>query len=238
MKWFKMPVDLQSLDIDPKHFGLVCEIFFFANKKTGETKINARSLMTKYAVTKRTYYGIMSSLCRNNIVTKGRKKGQYFCNFNWDEGNKSGTKREQSGNKSGQERDTLPIEEIREEKNRYNIPFASDVIDYLNQKTGKSFKATASQTKKLIQARSNEGYFLEDFKTVIDNQCNSWMADDKMREYLRPSTLFAASKFEGYLNNNSENQELVELKNLLEQNKKKMQGRNIFEERGVYASGE
>jgi hypothetical protein len=35
---------------------------------------------------------------------------------------------------------------------------------------------------------------------VIDNQVSAWKDDAKMNEYLRPATLFAASKFEGYLN--------------------------------------
>ncbi|NCB45345.1 MAG: hypothetical protein EOM59_22360, partial [Clostridia bacterium] len=35
--------------------------------------------------------------------------------------------------------------------------------------------------------------------TVIDKKCAQWKGTD-MDKYLRPSTLFNASKFEGYLN--------------------------------------
>lgn len=73
------------------------------------------------------------------------------------------------------------------------------VIDYLNEQTGKSFHYTESNLK-FIKARMNDGYNLEDFKTVIDKKCKEWKNDSKMQKYLRPETLFNATKFEGYLN--------------------------------------
>ena len=44
-----------------------------------------------------------------------------------------------------------------------------------------------------------EGFTLEDFKTVIDIKTKKWLHDDKMRDFLRPKTLFSTN-FEGYLN--------------------------------------
>ena len=44
-----------------------------------------------------------------------------------------------------------------------------------------------------------EGFTVSDFKQVIDNKCNDWLRDQKMKEYLRPETLFG-TKFESYLN--------------------------------------
>jgi uncharacterized phage protein (TIGR02220 family) len=73
------------------------------------------------------------------------------------------------------------------------------VIIYLNEKSGKSFKHTAEATKRHIQARVNEGFCLEDFKRVIDHKCSEWIGDSKMEQYVRPNTLFG-TKFEGYLN--------------------------------------
>ena len=73
------------------------------------------------------------------------------------------------------------------------------IIDYLNEKTGKGFKATTNKTKTCIHARLEEGFTVDDFKTVIDIKCQKWLKDDKMRDYLRPETLFG-TKFEGYLN--------------------------------------
>lgn len=72
------------------------------------------------------------------------------------------------------------------------------IVEYLNEKTGKSFKANTSATQKHIKARLAEGFTLEDFKKVIDNQCAKWKGSD-WEQYLRPSTLFG-TKFENYLN--------------------------------------
>lgn len=84
-----------------------------------------------------------------------------------------------------------------------SIPY-SEIIDYLNKQTGKSFKSSTQNSKKLIKARWNEGYRLEDFKKVIDNKVADWTGktfDDgsPAENYLQPSTLFAG-KFETYLN--------------------------------------
>lgn len=73
-----------------------------------------------------------------------------------------------------------------------------DVIDYLNLKTGKAFKDKSKDSRKFIKARFDEGYTLDDFKTVIDKKTAEWK-DTEMNTYLRPATLFG-NKFESYLN--------------------------------------
>lgn len=73
------------------------------------------------------------------------------------------------------------------------------IISYLNEKTGKSFRSSSKKTRSCIHARLEEGFKLDDFKTVIDNKCADWLGDRKMDEYLRPETLFG-TKFESYLN--------------------------------------
>lgn len=78
-----------------------------------------------------------------------------------------------------------------------DIPYA-DIVDYLNKKTNKSFRVNNNRTQKLIKARWTEGNTLEDFYKVIDHQTAKWINDHKMREYLRPETLFGP-KFESYL---------------------------------------
>jgi predicted phage replisome organizer/uncharacterized phage protein (TIGR02220 family) len=75
-----------------------------------------------------------------------------------------------------------------------------DVVSYLNQKTGKSFRASTKGTQKHIKARLDEGYSVEDFYSVIDVKCSQWLEDSKMSAYLRPETLFAPGHFEAYLN--------------------------------------
>lgn len=71
-------------------------------------------------------------------------------------------------------------------------------IAYLNQKTNSNYKFVDSNIN-LVKTRLKDGYTLDDFKTVIDKKCSEWGNSD-MAKYLRPSTLFNASKFESYLN--------------------------------------
>lgn len=78
------------------------------------------------------------------------------------------------------------------------VPY-KEIIDYLNEKTGKRFKSGTDATKRVIRARFKEGNSLDDFKAVIDVKAAEWIGDSKMEDYLRPSTLFG-TKFEGYLN--------------------------------------
>ena len=74
-----------------------------------------------------------------------------------------------------------------------------EIIDYLNQKSGKAFKSNTKKTQQLIKARLNEGHTVEDIKKVIDIKSGQWKYDPKFNAYLRPETLFG-NKFEGYLN--------------------------------------
>lgn len=74
---------------------------------------------------------------------------------------------------------------------------AKEIIDYLNQKTGKHYKYTETNIKK-IKTRFEESFTKEDFITVIDKKCEEWLNTD-YEKFLRPETLFG-SKFEGYLN--------------------------------------
>jgi uncharacterized phage protein (TIGR02220 family) len=86
--------------------------------------------------------------------------------------------------------------EITTEKK--TIPFV-DVIQYLNEKTSKSFKPHSPKTKNLIQARFNEGFTLEDFKKVMDLKSAEWQQNARFSKFLRPETLFG-TKFVSYLN--------------------------------------
>ena len=81
------------------------------------------------------------------------------------------------------------------------IPY-SEIIEYLNEKTGRSFR-NVDANKKLIKARWNDGYKLDDFKTVIDNMVANWSGKEfngtPAETYLQPKTLFS-NKFDSYLN--------------------------------------
>ena len=73
------------------------------------------------------------------------------------------------------------------------------IIDNLNQMAGTNYKHTSKATQRHIKARLNEGFTIEDFMIVIQKKCMDWLKDNKMKQYLRPETLFG-TKFESYLN--------------------------------------
>ena len=90
------------------------------------------------------------------------------------------------------------INKESQSKNKSSLPngFADKVIKHLNEKADRRIRVTYP-SRKLIQARFNEGYSLEDFKYVIDVKCSQWIGTD-FEKYLRPSTLFNATKFTEY----------------------------------------
>ena len=73
------------------------------------------------------------------------------------------------------------------------------IIEYLNEMAGTHYRPQTNATIGLIKARMNEGFTVEDFKTVIGKKCYEWKNDSQYAKFLRPQTLFG-NKFESYLN--------------------------------------
>lgn len=107
-------------------------------------------------------------------------------------------KREKRNENREERNENREIKEILSDKSDPVYPYA-EVIGYLNQKTGANYQAKSKDTRKHIKARFDEGFTLDDFKTVIDKKVAEWKDDEKMSGFLRPSTLFG-TKFESYLN--------------------------------------
>jgi uncharacterized phage protein (TIGR02220 family) len=95
----------------------------------------------------------------------------------------------------------VPIKEqsTKQSKDTSIKEICDQVIGHLNMRTGANYKASSKRTQALILARINDGFKLEDFKTVINKKCRDWLDDPKWSQYLRPETLFSP-KFESYLN--------------------------------------
>ena len=74
---------------------------------------------------------------------------------------------------------------------------ADKVIDYLNFQAGTRYKCGRPH-RKLINARLKE-FTKRDMFEVITKKCGEWRGTE-MERYLRPSTLFNATKFEEYVN--------------------------------------
>jgi len=73
-----------------------------------------------------------------------------------------------------------------------------NIVIILNEILNTNYSSKTEKTKTLIKARLKEGFTVDDFKAVITFKNKQWGTDVKMREFLRPETLFS-NKFESYL---------------------------------------
>lgn len=140
---------------------------------------------------KPTYEETANSTVRN-IISEFWKSGIDIPYCNEKKGD-AGTKQERIVNES------YHNENENDNENDNDNEIYISIVSYLNQKAGTGYKHTTAKTRKTIHARLEEGFKIEDFRTVIDKKCAEWIGDPKMERYLRPETLFG-TKFEGYLN--------------------------------------
>jgi len=75
-----------------------------------------------------------------------------------------------------------------------------EIIEYMNETWGTKFKSKTESHRGVIRGRLRDGHSVKDVKNVILHMFDRWGNDAKMSIYLRPITVFAPSKFEGYLN--------------------------------------
>ena len=92
----------------------------------------------------------------------------------------------------------------QEEKPATAIDQASEVLTFLNSKTGRKFparnpKGAPTANAEVVMARFREGYTVEDCKAVIAAKYRQWNHDEKMAKFLTPDTLFRRSNFERYM---------------------------------------
>lgn len=84
-----------------------------------------------------------------------------------------------------------------ENQNHNEKPPSLFLVSYLNEKTGGNFRPTRA-TVSLIDSLLEQGFTVNDIQNVIDKKAAEWSGDDRMRGFLRPSTLFG-NKFAEYL---------------------------------------
>lgn len=93
-------------------------------------------------------------------------------------------------------------EEEKEEEEDFgkseNLLPEVEILEYLNEAAGKKFKPTEANLK-FIRARFTEKYTVDDLKSVIDVKVHVWKGDTDWDKYLRPETLFNATKFQTYI---------------------------------------
>ncbi|MDM8361530.1 conserved phage C-terminal domain-containing protein [Bacillus thuringiensis] len=90
-----------------------------------------------------------------------------------------------------------PIPETNTETTSEIKEYIVEIVNYLNDVCGSSYRLTSKKTQTLINTRLVEGFTVDNFKTVIDTKAKEWLRTEQAK-YLRPETLFG-TKFEGYL---------------------------------------
>lgn len=75
---------------------------------------------------------------------------------------------------------------------------AIEILHFLNEKTGRAYRPVDTNLK-FILTRLKSGITAEQCFKVIAKKTRAWKGDPKMDEYLRPATLFNATKFEQYV---------------------------------------
>ena len=81
------------------------------------------------------------------------------------------------------------------------------VLEFLNQKTGRSYRAYEGLNGKrkptasleLILARLKSGATEQDMRGVIARKVREWREDPKMAKFLRPATLFNRTNYDQYV---------------------------------------
>lgn len=133
------------------------------------------------------------------VETGGKKYTQItICNYNTYQGDQQSNNKDLT--KTQQRPNNYRIKEIKE----INIDtlFEEEVLNFLNLTCKTNYSLKTKKTISLISARAKEGFGVDDFKKVITTKFKEWGSDQKMKQYLRPETLFG-TKFESYLNQSS-----------------------------------
>ena len=111
-------------------------------------------------------------------------------------------KLEQKSDVTSDEKKTVIVDDFCSICNMYYLDIYKEIINYLNTKTNSNYRYTTKKYQRLIHARCEDGYTIENFKTVIDKKTSEWLGT-KMEKYLQPDTLFADGHFDSYLNQKS-----------------------------------
>jgi phage replication O-like protein O len=93
-----------------------------------------------------------------------------------------------------QSRLDAPLPSKPKRKTKDVNPAVSEVLAYLNQKTGSKYSVAPD-----LVARFKQGATITQAKSIIDKKVTEW-SDTEMAPWLKPSTLFCKKHFDEYLN--------------------------------------
>lgn len=81
------------------------------------------------------------------------------------------------------------------------------ILNYFNNKSGKNFKTVEANLKPIKQRLAE--YSKDELTKMIDFKVQEWKDDPKMSKYLRPETIFNATKCASYIEESKENSSLA-----------------------------
>ena len=208
----KLVMQHENLSIEAK--AIYAYLASFAG--AGDMAYPSVSIMCKHlGISKDRFYRHRKSLLELDFIriTQHQNEGGWSNNLytvvSMPQPQNKDTQNKDTQNKDTQNKDTINNSSINNSINNNSIENHStakaeripykEIIDYLNEQTGRRYSHKANKNQDLIKARWNEGFRLDDFIQVVDNKVNDWLRDEKMNQYLRPATLFS-NKFDGYLN--------------------------------------
>ena len=91
-----------------------------------------------------------------------------------------------------------PGETKKEEPEKYKAEI-DEILSFFNSTCNSQYRTINKEIVGMITARLDEKYTVAAFKRVIEYKYKQWVVDEKMRPYIRPSTLFRPTKFPEYL---------------------------------------
>lgn len=141
----------------------------------------------------------LRAVSHKDVTTMSRDMSQECLNIDIDTYTQDTDKEKELRNlPNGKFLSGVPDDAPLKSQNREIKNQAIEVLNFLNEKTGRVFRPVDTNLK-LIMARLKSGATVQDCRCVIAKKRRDWIGDEKMFSYLRPATLFNATKFEQYL---------------------------------------
>ena len=128
------------------------------------------------------------------LANESAKTGRLITIVKWEVYQSNDLENWQSSRQTGGKQVATNKNDNKDKNNNY-----IEIIDYLNEKTGRHFRASTKEYQKVINARLKD-YSVEELKKVVDDKCLKWTGKENLEEHLVPLTLFCAKHFDTYLN--------------------------------------
>jgi len=158
-----------------------------------------QQMMDITGLSKKTVIMTISSLIFKGLIVQDRKGGKgkekLYYELSFEEGCKKVTGGVVKSTPGECNNVTHKINTTKDTIQKKKDIVPQQVLNYFNKTTGKHF----TTINKYIYGRINDGFTLDDAQKVIMFKWLEWKDDDKMKMYIRPSTLFGPAHFEEYL---------------------------------------